>query len=68
MYVHILNNKFNLQYRYMNKTVKTIDGEVVVVNENWKDVDGLPFNEKWTDCPTLIDENEHLWVDESVLD
>ena len=52
----------------MNKTIKTIDGEVIEVNENWKDVDGLPFNEKWTDCPTLIDENEHLWVDESVLD
>ena len=52
----------------MNKTIKTIDGEVVEIDENWKDMDGLPFNEKWADCPTLIDENEHLWVDESVLD
>lgn len=40
----------------MNKTIKTIDGELVEINENW------------VKCPTLIDENEHLWVDESVLD
>ena len=52
----------------MNKTITTIDGELVEINENWKDVWGLPFNEKWVGCPTLIDENEHLWVDESVLD
>lgn len=54
--------------KVMNKTIKTIDGELVELNENWKDVWGLPFNEKWVECPTLIDENEHLWVDESVLD
>lgn len=52
----------------MNKTITTIDGELVVVNETWKDVTDLPFNEKWVECPTLIDEDEHLWVDESVLD
>lgn len=52
----------------MNITIKTIDGEIFELNENWKNVSKLPFNEKWVDCPTLIDENEDLWVDESVLD
>ena len=52
----------------MNMTITTIDGELVEINENWKNVSKLPFNEKWVECPTLIDENEELWVDESVLD
>lgn len=48
-------------------TITTIDGETYEVDKNWKDVTGLPYNEKWVECPTLIDENNHLWVDESVL-
>lgn len=54
--------------KIMNMTITTIDGEPVEINENWKNVSKLPFNEKWVECPTLIDENEELWVDESVLD
>ena len=52
----------------MNDTIKTIDNELVKINDNWKDVTNLPFDERWTNCPTLIDEHEHLWVDLSVLD
>lgn len=52
----------------MNDTIKTIDGELVKVNENWKDVTDLPYDERWTNCPTLIDEYEHLWIDLSVLE
>lgn len=51
----------------MSITLKTIDGETFELNESWKNVSKLPFNEKWVDCPTLIDENEDLWVDESLL-
>lgn len=52
----------------MNDTIKTIDNEVIKINDNWKDVTNLPYDERWTNCPTLIDEHEHLWVDLSVLD
>lgn len=52
----------------MNGTIKTIDNEVVEINDNWKDVTNLPYDERWVNCPTLIDEYEHLWVDLSVLD
>lgn len=52
----------------MNDTIKTIDNEVVKINDNWKDVTNLPYDERWTNCPTLIDEHEHLWVDLSVFD
>lgn len=52
----------------MNGTIKTIDNEVVEINDNWKDVTNLPYDERWVNCPTLIDEYERLWVDLSVLD
>lgn len=52
----------------MNDTIKTIDNEVVKINNNWKDVTNLPYDERWVNCPTLIDQHEHLWVDLSVLD
>lgn len=48
-------------------TITTIDGETYEVGENWKDVTGSPVNERWVECPTLVDINNHLWVDESVL-
>ena len=25
-------------------------------------------DERWVNCPTVIDEHEHLWVDETVLE
>lgn len=49
-------------------TIKTIDNEIIEINKNWKDVTNLPVDERWTNCPTIIDEHEHLWIDESVLD
>ena len=48
-------------------TITTIDGETIKINNNWKDVTYLPHDERWVNCPTLIDEHEHLWVDETVL-
>lgn len=49
-------------------TIKTIDGETIKINNNWKDVTYLPHDKRWVNCPTVIDEHEHLWVDETVLE
>ena len=48
-------------------TIETIDGDVYHLEDTWKKVDSEQFNEKWVECPTLIDKDGNLWVDETVL-
>lgn len=49
-------------------TIKTIDGEVIEVTNDFVKVNPGEFDEKWVNCPTIIDENEELWVNTTVLD
>lgn len=49
-------------------TITTIDNEVINLGKNWRRVEIDEFNPKWINCPTLIDNEERLWVDESVLE
>lgn len=49
-------------------TVKTIDNEILDVPNTFKKVNRDEYKEKWVNCPTIIDEKEVLWVDESVLE
>lgn len=48
-------------------TITTIDNEVLTLDNNWRRVEVNEFNSKWINCPTLIDNEERLWVNESVL-
>lgn len=48
-------------------TIKTIDNEIINVSDTFRKINQNEYNEKWVNCPTIIDENEVLWVDESVL-
>lgn len=48
-------------------TITTIDNEVFTLDKNWRRVEVDEFNPKWVNCPTLIDNEERLWVNESVL-
>lgn len=53
----------------MRTIIYTDNNEVVVIDERWTLVpanSGL-YKEEWTECPTLIDKDGNLWVDESAL-
>lgn len=53
----------------MRTIIYTDNNEVVVIDERWTLVpanSGL-YKEEWAECPTLIDKDGNLWVDESAL-
>ena len=49
-------------------TIKTIDNEIINVPDTFRKVNQGEYKERWVNCPTIIDEKEDLWVDESVLE
>lgn len=49
-------------------TITTIDNEVLTLGKNWRRVEVGETNPRWINCPTIIDNEERLWVDESVLE
>lgn len=55
-------------------TIQTIDGDTYQLEDTWKkltpeQVDEMweESHEKWVQCPTVVDKDGNLWVDETVL-